>query len=47
MYRTNVDAAYRKSKVQQADNLQEFVDILSELPLEFSPGDKWNYTGIN
>ena len=44
MYRTNVDAAYRKTKVQQANNLQEFVDILSELPLEFSPGDKWNYS---
>ena len=21
-----------------------FVDILSKLPLEFSPGDKWNYS---
>tara|TARA_Y100000994_G_scaffold202372_1_gene173332 strand:+ start:449 stop:1651 length:1203 start_codon:yes stop_codon:yes gene_type:complete len=44
MYRTNVDAAYRKTKVQQAESLEEFVEILSTLPLEFSPGDKWNYS---
>ena len=44
MYRTNVDAAYRETKVQQANNLEEFADILSGLPLEFSPGDKWNYS---
>ena len=29
MYRTNVDAAYRKTKVQQAESLEEFVEILS------------------
>ena len=44
MYRTNVAAAYRKTKVQQAESLKDFVDILSKLPLEFSPGDKWNYS---
>ena len=44
MYRTNVDAAYRKTKVQQSKTLQEFVDTLSTIPLEFSPGDKWNYS---
>ena len=44
MYRTNVDAAYRKTKVQQAESLEEFVEILSTIPLEFSPGDKWNYS---
>ena len=44
MYRTNVDAAYRKTKVQQSETLQEFVDTLSSIPLEFSPGDKWNYS---
>ena len=44
MYRTNVDAAYRKTKVQQSETLQEFVDTLSTIPLEFSPGDKWNYS---
>ncbi|MDG2020220.1 MAG: serine hydrolase [SAR86 cluster bacterium] len=44
MYKSNVDAAYRKTKVQQAGTLEEFVEILSTLPLEFSPGDKWNYS---
>ena len=44
MYRTNVDAAYRKTKVQQSESLEEFVEILSTIPLEFSPGDKWNYS---
>ena len=44
MYKSNVDAAYRKTKVQQAGSLEEFVEILSTLPLEFSPGDKWNYS---
>ena len=44
MYKSNVDAAYRKTKVQQAETLEEFVEILSSLPLEFSPGDKWNYS---
>ncbi len=37
MYKSNVDAAYRKTKVQQAGTLEEFVEILSTLPLEFSP----------
>ena len=44
MYKSNVDAAYRKTKVQQAGSLEEFVEILSKFPLEFSPGDKWNYS---
>ena len=44
MYKSNVDAAYRKTKVQQAGSLEEFVEILSTLPLEFSPGNKWNYS---
>jgi CubicO group peptidase (beta-lactamase class C family) len=44
MYKSNVDAAYRKTKVQQAGSLEEFAEILSTLPLEFSPGDKWNYS---
>ena len=44
MYKSNVDAAYRKTKVQQAETLEEFVEILSTLPLEFSPGNKWNYS---
>ena len=44
MYRTNVDAAYRETKVQLSETLQDFVDVLSTIPLEFSPGDKWNYS---
>ena len=44
MYRTNVDAAYRSSDTTGPDNLQQFIESLSELPLEFSPGDKWNYS---
>jgi len=44
MYKSNVDAAYRKTKVQQAETLEEFIEILSTLPLEFSPGNKWNYS---
>lgn len=44
MYKSNVDAAYRKTKVQQAETLEEFVEILSTSPLEFSPGNKWNYS---
>ena len=44
MYRTNVDAAYRSSDTTGPDSLQQFIESLSELPLEFSPGDKWNYS---
>ncbi len=45
--RTNVDAAYRKGRVEpfeQANGLQGFVDALAKLPLEFSPGSAWNYS---
>ncbi|MFN5881428.1 MAG: serine hydrolase domain-containing protein [Burkholderiales bacterium] len=45
--RTNVDAAYRTLKVADRDrslNTERFVDELSRLPLEFSPGDAWNYS---
>jgi len=45
--RTNVDAAYRKLKVADRDRsltVAQFVDELSRLPLEFSPGDAWNYS---
>ena len=44
MYRTNVDAAHRSSDLMRAENLEDFVDTLSKIPLEFSPGDKWNYS---
>ena len=45
--RTNVDAAYRKGRVEpfeQADGLEGFVAALAKLPLEFSPGSAWNYS---
>jgi CubicO group peptidase (beta-lactamase class C family) len=44
MNKSNVDAAYRKAKLEQASSLEEFVGILAKLPLEFSPGDEWNYS---
>lgn len=45
--RTNVDAAYRRGKVEtfeQAEGLDGFIDALGKLPLEFSPGTAWNYS---
>jgi CubicO group peptidase (beta-lactamase class C family) len=45
--RTNVDAAYRKEKIDPFEcksGLQGFVDALAEIPLEFSPGTAWNYS---
>ena len=45
--RTNVDAAYRKLKLDGVDSeggLQAFVDTLGTIPLEFSPGEAWNYS---
>ena len=44
MLRTNVDAAYRKTKLQATEDLQAMIDTLAKLPLEFSPGDQWNYS---
>ncbi|MCA3730360.1 MAG: beta-lactamase family protein [Phenylobacterium sp.] len=45
--RTNVDAAYRKLKIADAHgplDMPGFVDTLARLPLEFSPGEAWNYS---
>jgi CubicO group peptidase (beta-lactamase class C family) len=48
MERTNVDAAYRKLGVSErtkpGHTLQSMVAMLAELPLEFSPGTRWNYS---
>ena len=46
MERSNVDAAYRELGIgkESQQNLQEFVDVLSSIPLEFSPGTAWNYS---
>lgn len=45
--RSNVDAAYRESKLEIWHgnyDLDEFVGTLAKLPLEFSPGEAWNYS---
>lgn len=47
LMRTAVDAAYRKGKVGDFTTdggLEQFVEHLSQLPLEFSPGEQWNYS---
>lgn len=44
---TNIDYAYRKLQVgnpQPGYTLQHMVDQLAQLPLEFSPGERWNYS---
>jgi CubicO group peptidase (beta-lactamase class C family) len=45
--RTNVDAAYRKLRVEEVyagHDLEGFIGMLAKLPLEFSPGEAWNYS---
>jgi len=42
--RSNVDAAYREKLIAQAGTLQGMVEELAQIPLEFSPGDAWNYS---
>ena len=45
--RTNVDRAYRDAgvgEIRTTGNLQKMIDCLSEIPLEFSPGERWNYS---
>jgi CubicO group peptidase (beta-lactamase class C family) len=45
--RTNVDAAYRKLRVEEMHgdhDLEAFIELLAKLPLEFSPGEAWNYS---
>ena len=47
MMRTAVDAAYRKAKIndfQTPGGLEGFIEQLSKIPLEFSPGTAWNYS---
>ncbi len=44
---TNIDYAYRKLQVgliRPGYTLQHMVDELAQLPLEFSPGERWNYS---
>ena len=45
--RGNVDAAYRELKlggVEKDGTLQSMIADLAKIPLEFSPGDAWNYS---
>ena len=45
--RTNVDAAYREGKigeVEKSGTMQSMIDDLAKIPLEFSPGEAWNYS---
>ena len=45
--RSNVDAAYREAKMENwhgGHDLAGFVGALGALPLEFSPGESWNYS---
>lgn len=45
--RTNIDAAYRKHRVEEmhaGHDLEAFVEMLAKIPLEFSPGEAWNYS---
>jgi CubicO group peptidase (beta-lactamase class C family) len=47
--RTAVDGAYRElgvagSRAEQGVTLQDMVDRLARIPLEFSPGAAWNYS---
>ncbi len=47
MNRTGVDAAYRRLRVAEFNTeggLDTMIEQLSSLPLEFSPGTKWNYS---
>jgi CubicO group peptidase (beta-lactamase class C family) len=45
--RTSVDAAYRSKKIGEIGmpgTLQSMIEDLATLPLEFSPGEAWNYS---
>ena len=45
--RTNVDHAYRKAKINAFDTeggLERMMADLAQIPLEFSPGEAWNYS---
>ena len=47
MQASNIDAAYRELGVglpSRGCTLQEMIDQLATLPLEFSPGERWNYS---
>ncbi len=47
MRASNIDYAYRKEQVgapRAGYTLRDMIDQLARLPLEFSPGERWNYS---
>ena len=45
--RSNVDAGYREKKIGEVDKsgtLDTMIEDLAKMPLEFSPGEAWNYS---
>ncbi|SIO65737.1 CubicO group peptidase, beta-lactamase class C family [Bradyrhizobium erythrophlei] len=45
--RSNVDAAYRENKIGEvikSGTLETMIADLAKIPLEFSPGEAWNYS---
>jgi len=45
--RSNIDAAYREKKIGEVEKfgtMQSMIDDLAQIPLEFSPGESWNYS---
>jgi CubicO group peptidase (beta-lactamase class C family) len=47
MMRTGVDAAYRRAKIGEFDTeggMDKFIADAAAMPLEFCPGDAWNYS---
>jgi len=44
MHANSVDEMYRDQAVEKSDDLEQMVDKLSELPLLFTPGSRWNYS---
>ncbi|MBI5263753.1 MAG: beta-lactamase family protein [Bradyrhizobium sp.] len=45
--RSNIDAAYREKKIGEvvtSGTLQSMIEDLAKVPLEFSPGEAWNYS---
>ncbi|QHN03506.1 beta-lactamase family protein [Granulicella sp. WH15] len=41
---TVVDAMYQDQKVMQSTNLQEMIDKLAKIPLNYQPGKGWTYS---
>ncbi len=42
--KTVVDAMYQQEHVMQSENLQEFIDKLAKIPLNYQPGKEWLYS---